>query len=343
VRPIGVPAAATPDQALPDLASRYLGFLWYAFDPESGRFRNFMSYDRRWLEAVGSEDSHGRALWSLGYVLGRSRREELQGVAGRLFTAAAPAVAGFTSPRAWAFTLLGIHEYLKKFPGDRLAVQLRLTLTERLLDLYRRNATPEWAWFEDIVTYSNPALPRALLLSGQAMGRDDLTQAALESLEWLVRIQTVNSAPANNGHANPTAPLESATLLAGSGRLESNMHFSPVGCNGFYVRGGTMARYDQQPVETCATVLACLDAYHVTGKAAWIRRAERAFAWFHGRNDLGLPLYDPETGGCRDGLHIDRINQNQGAESTLAYLLAAQALCAAYRPLVVEKEGVARG
>lgn len=294
----------------PDLAARYLAFLWYAFDPQSGRFHNFLSYDRRWLDEVGSEDCHGRAMWSLGHVLGRSRREELYGAAGRLFTAAAPAVNGFTSPRAWAFSLLGIHEYLKKFPGDRMAAQLRQALGQRLLDLHRANAAPDWPWFEDIVAYSNASMPRALLAAGQAMNRPDQIDTALAALEWLMQIQFRTS---------------------GWPELDEEAHFSPVGCNGFYQRAGKMACYDQQPVEACAAVLACLDACDATGKEIWMERAERAFAWFHGRNDLGLPLYDPETGGCHDGLHIDRINQNQGAESTLAYLLAALAMRAASR------------
>jgi hypothetical protein len=145
----------------------YTAFLNYAFDRERGRFRNFMGFDRRWLEATGSDDSLGRALWALGMCVGRSKRPSLQSWSIELFEHALQAVMDTTSPRAWAFALLGLHEYLRRFSGDRLANQLRGTLTERLLDLYRRTASDDWPWFEDRVTYSNARLPHALILSGR--------------------------------------------------------------------------------------------------------------------------------------------------------------------------------
>lgn len=272
---------------------RYMAFLWNAFDPETRRFRNFLSYDRRWLDAVGSEDSHGRALWALGMVLGRSENDGVRGVAVRLFDMALPVTTTFTSPRAWAFTLLGCQEYLKRFGGDRAAQTVRDTLATRLLDLYLRNRAPDWPWFENVVAYANARLPQALLVTGAATRRQDLFDAGLASLRWLVEIQ----------------------------RSDED-YFVPIGSNGFYLRGGERARFDQQPIEAGAMVSACLEASRLTGDIYWAQAAQRAFEWFLGRNDLRLPLYDSASGGCRDGLHPDRANENQGAESTLAFLIA---------------------
>uniref|UniRef100_A0A7C4KIH3 Glycosyltransferase n=1 Tax=Anaerolinea thermolimosa TaxID=229919 RepID=A0A7C4KIH3_9CHLR len=278
-----------------DLASRYLAFLWYAFNPENGRFRNYMDYQHRWLEERGSDDCHGRALWALGIVLGRSASLPLQGTATRLFEHALPAILDTTSPRAWAFALIGAHEYLRRFTGDRMVSQVRKELAARLLALYQAHATPDWCWFEDRLTYCNPSLPHALLLCGEAIPDPAMSDTALKSLRWLADLQ----------HANG-----------------ENGHFVPVGTHGFFLKGGERARFDQQPVEAQAMVSACLEAYRITGDSFWRKEAERAFEWFLGRNDLNLSLYDPTTGGCRDGLHPDRANENQGAESTLAFLQA---------------------
>lgn len=279
-----------------ELMNRYLAFLEYAFNPDNGRFRNFMNYQRQWLEEQGSEDSHGRALWALGAALGRSDITAFQGIAGRLFERALPAILNFTSPRAWAFALLGIHEYLRRFGGDRVANRAREELCERLWRLYREQRSDDWRWYEDRLTYCNAALPHAMLVGGQGMANDAMMDAALESLRWLADIQRADD---NDGH------------------------FVPIGSNGFYVRGGKRAYFDQQPVEAQAMVSACLEAYRITTDPLWLWEAQRTFEWFLGRNDLRLPIYDPTTGGCRDGLHPDRTNENQGAESTLAFLQAS--------------------
>ncbi|OGL52732.1 MAG: glycosyl transferase family 1 [Candidatus Schekmanbacteria bacterium RIFCSPLOWO2_12_FULL_38_15] len=276
-----------------ELFSRYLAFIWYAFNTETGRFRNFMDYQRHWLEVGGSDDSHGRALWALGTVLGRSNTPALQSMAGWLFERALPAILDTTSPRAWAFALIGIHEYLRRFAGDRRASQVREELAGRLLTLYQSHRSDEWRWYEDRLAYCNAALPHALLMCGQWIPNNAMTEAGLEALCWLTDLQRAD---------------------AGGG------HFIPIGSNGFYQRGGERARFDQQPVEAQAMVSACLEAYRITGDKSWRKEARRAFEWFLGRNDLNLPLYDPTTGGCRDGLHPDRPNENQGAESTLAFL-----------------------
>lgn len=276
-----------------DLAPRYLAFLWYAFDPISCRFRNLLSYDRTWSDVEFSEDSHARALWALGTVLGRSKDEKLRGLAGNLFDRVLRSALDATSPRAWAFSLLAIHEYLRSFTGDRNAQVARETLADRLLDIYRRASAHDWPWFEEVVSYSNGKLPHAMLLCGQGMGRPDMTEVGLRTLDWLVKLQRPDGE-----------------------------HFVPVGSNGFCHRGGPHARFDQQPLEAYAMVSACLEAHRLTGDVRWRNEAQMAFDWFLGRNDLKQPLYDPVTGGCRDGLHPDRVNQNQGAESTLAFLLS---------------------
>ena len=274
-------------------AATYAAFLNHAFDRPRGRFRNFMSFDRRWLEEVGSEDCQGHALWALGLCVAQAGQGSFQMLAAELFEQALPVAADFTSPRAWAFTLIGIDEYLSRLSGDRRANQIRETLTARLVQRFADAATEDWQWFEDSVSYTNAKLPHALILSGRCTNNPAMLELGLKSLRWLIKIQTSE---------------------AGA--------FRPIGSNGFYPRGKERAVFDQQPIEAQATVSACIEAYHATTDMFWVDEARRAFEWFLGRNDLGLALYDPGTGGCRDGLHMDRLSQNQGAESTLAFLLA---------------------
>jgi hypothetical protein len=274
-----------------ELGHRYLAFLWHAFNPQEKRFRNFMDYNRNWLEEIGSEDSHGRSLWALGTVLARSKREGLQGMAGRLFEAALPTVTEFISPRAWAFALLGIQHYLRRYPGDRAVLTVQNTLVQRLIQLYKDNRTQEWPWFEDIVTYCNPALPQTLLRYGEANHDEEAISIGLESLTWLVQIQQSDKG-----------------------------WIMPIGNQGFYPKEGQISYFDQQPVEVYSLVSACLDAFRITKDIGWYDYATQAYEWFFGRNALGVSMYDKATGGCRDGLHIDRLNENQGAESTLSLI-----------------------
>ena len=275
------------------LATTYAAFLHHAFDPKTKRFHNHLSFDRRWLEEQGSEDCHARALWALGLGVGRSPHRSFQIMAGQLFAEALPAVADFTSPRAWAFGLIGIHEYLHRLSGDRAVSQIRETLTTRLMGLFDRTAQTGWPWFEEELAYDNAKLAHALILSGRATGQPAVFERGLQTLRWLTEVQA-----------------------------SENGHLRPIGSNGFYRRGGVRAHFDQQPIESHSMVSACLAAYSATGDAYWFEQAQRAFDWFLGWNDLGLELYSPTTGGCRDALHVDRVNGNQGAESTLAFLLA---------------------
>jgi glycosyltransferase involved in cell wall biosynthesis len=281
------------------LATTYAAFLNDAFDPKTTRFHNFFSADRRWLDERGSEDSHGRAIWALGTAVGRSPHWSSHTMARQLFAQALPAVTDLTSPRAWAFSLIGIHEYLRHMQDDRrarlprLASDVREELTTRLVAIYDEVAAPGWTWFEQGLTYDNAKLAHALIVSGRATGQKDVYARGLQALRWLVGVQTSQH-----------------------GQLR------PIGSNGFYQRNGARADFDQQPIEAQTTVSACLEAYRATADPWWHLQAQRAFDWFLGGNDLGLALYAQQTGGCRDGLHPDRSNENQGAESTLAFLLS---------------------
>jgi glycosyltransferase involved in cell wall biosynthesis len=296
------------------LATTSAAFLHYAFDEQTKRFHNHLSFDRRWLDVQGSEDCHGRALWALGIGVGRSPFRSFQMLAGQLFARALPVLTEFTSPRAWAFGLIGIHEYLRRLRGDSLVNQTRETLINRLMGLLERNATDDWYWFEEKLSYDNAKLPHALIMNGRATGRPEVVEAGLCSLRWLNNLQ-----------------------------ISVKGHFRPVGSNGFYERGGTRADFDQQPIEAQAMVSASLDAYRATSDVWWYEQAQRAFDWFIGWNDLGLELYSPESGGCSDGLHVDRVNGNQGAESTLACLLSLAEIRLVQNMVTSFKEPIAVG
>lgn len=276
-----------------ELSGIYLAFINYAFDRKTRRFRNFMTFDRKWVEEKGSEDCTGQALWALGYCVGHSSQEGLPMLATDLFEQALPIIPDFTSPRAWAFTLLGINEYLHRFGGDRRTKKIRETLTGKLLQLYKDTATENWLWFEDILTYANAKLSHSLIISGHNMNNQEILDLGYKTLRWLIRIQTSDT---------------------GS--------FRPIGTNGFFKKGEERTLFDQQPIDAQATISACIEAYYISNDKFWITEANRAFEWFLGRNDLGLVMYDSITGGCSDGLHVDRSSQNEGAESTLAFLLS---------------------
>jgi glycosyltransferase involved in cell wall biosynthesis len=275
------------------LASSYLAFLWYAFDGNTCRFRNFMSYSRQWLELHGSEDSHARALWAVATALGRSKNVGHRKLCALLFQRGLSPVARFSSPRAWAFTLIAIHEYLRTLSGDRVVSKMRDTLAGLLVGLFQANSSPDWHWFERIATYDNAKLSHAMILSGYWTSQGETLDIGLRSLRWLLDAQTTPDG-----------------------------HFAPIGCHGFWPQGGEKARFDQQPLEAHAMVSACLEAYFVTRDPEWHAAARRCFDWFLGRNDLGQALYDDTTGGCRDALLQDHLNQNQGAESSLAFSLS---------------------
>ncbi len=275
------------------LASRYAAFLNNAFDRETGRFRNFLSFDRKWLEKDGSDDSQGRALWALGTCIGRSRRAGLVAWAREVFHLALPACEQTTSPRTWALAILGIHEYLRRYSGDRAAAAMSQQLSHRLAEMYEANATTEWPWFENSATYNNAKLSQALIRHGRWFDDQRVAEIGMTSLHWLCEKQ-----------------------ISPQGR------FRPISSNGFSRDGGVPAVFDQQAIEAYAMVSASIEAYAVGKDDFWSEQAHLAFDWFLGRNDLGEPIYDASTGGCFDGLMENQVNENQGAESTLAFLLS---------------------
>jgi glycosyltransferase involved in cell wall biosynthesis len=282
----------TDSKCLDSLSSQYLSFLLHSFNVEKGRFRNFMTYERQWIEEVGSEDAHGRALWGIGKAVAFLANPGQMAMCMTLFNKAMKAVEHFESPRAIAFALVGIHAYLHKFSGDNEVRRVREIIVNRLFDQFKNNATESWPWLENALNYANGVLSHALLLSGQWMQRSEMVEMGLRSLKWLFNIQS-----------------------------EDN-HFVPIGNNGWYEKGGAKARFDQQPIEANAMIGACVEAFNITRDKTWIDNAVMCFNWFLGHNDLNMPLYDPMTGGCRDGLMADGINQNECAESTIEWLLS---------------------
>ncbi len=286
------------DSAPSGLAAIYLSFMGYAFNAQTGRFRNFMSYDRCWLEETGSEDSHGRAVWGLGVAVALGRDKGLVDFAVDLFHRALGATEHFTYPRAIAFAIIGIHAYLSRYSGDSRAKRLCKILSDRLMQKFRDFATEDWPWCDGTLTYDNARLPQALLLSGQWLPDREMLDMGLRALTWLKQVQTDA-----NGH-----------------------HFSAIGNHGWFPKGGEKAQFDQQPIEAAAMVDACIEAFNCTRDEEWIAYVYRCLNWYQGENDLRVPLYDHATGGCRDGLEAQGANENQGAESTLCWLMALLAV-----------------
>jgi len=282
------------DEGILPLLQVYLAFLNHALHPETNRVRNFMSFDRRWLEEVGSEDSHGRTVWAMGYTVAHAPTNSILGLATRLFKQAIRPCLDLSAPRAWAYSVLGSLSYLQRFNGDTEAKAVAVKLSRRLLELFEKNISDDWLWFEDIVTYDNARLPQTLISAGHQLGDQKMLKLGLKVLDWLLYIQT-----------HP-----------------KDGHLSLIGNKGWYRRGKEKARFDQQPIEVAGLIDACYQAYQVTGESRWKSIMERCFNWFFGRNDVHQSLYDFSTGGCYDGLHPGGVNQNQGGESTVCWLLA---------------------
>ena len=281
------------EQRLPEvLTARFAAFVQHAWNPDARRFRNFMGFNRAWLEERGSEDSHGRTLWALGTCARRDASPSRRLWATALFAQAFPVVETFQSPRAWAFTLLGLNSYCAVAPDDLDAQQVRRSLADRLMSCLASVETPDWVWFEQGLAYDNARLPQALMVTGMATQTPGYVDAGLRSLRWLTTQQT-----------------------AAAG------HFRPVGTAGFGDVRQHPRAFDQQPLEATATIAACLTAWRAEGDADWKAVATGVFGWFLGHNDLAVALVDRHTGSCRDGLHPDRANENRGGESVVCYLL----------------------
>ena len=246
------------------LTARFAAFVQHAWNPDTRRFRNFMGFNRTWLEDSGSEDSHGRTLWALGECARRDASPSRRRWAAALFAEALLTAESFRSPRAWAFTLLGLDAYCAVAPDDLHAREVRHFLADRLMSCLASVETPDWVWFEEGLAYDNARLPQALMMTGMATQTPGYVDAGLRSLRWLMTQQTT---PAG--------------------------HFRPVGTAGFGEQRQHPRAFDQQPVEATATIAACLTAWRADGDAEWKAIATRAFAWFLGSNDLSVALVDP--------------------------------------------------
>ncbi len=275
------------------LIQKYLAFLFYAFNQENGRFRNFMSYDRRWLELSGSEDSHARALWGLGVTVKEAPDSSIRNMAMRLFLDALPIVEHFSSPRAWGYIVLGLQAYLSIYGGDAFARKIRDDLARKIYQLFKNNISEDWTWCENTATYANAILPHAMIVAGKWIPDQEMYDTGIKSLEWLLKVQT--------------AP---------------DGHLSIIGNNEWLDKNGNRSMFDQQPIEVKGLINACLDVYISTEDKKWFEESERCLSWFLGQNDLALPVCDYKTGGCCDGLERQGVNGNQGAESTLAWLIS---------------------
>lgn len=282
-------------EAVRDDVWRCLRFLGEAFDPSIGRFRNFRARDGAWLEVMGSEDSQGRALLSLGVLIAEAPDGAATAQAGRVFVQALPGVRRATALRATASALLGCAAALDGgLRGGTLpALELMAARLRRAFTAVERDE--DWPWPEPVLTYENALLPRAMLVASAHLGDDDLRRAGLRALDWLIRVQT--------------APDGS---------------FSPIGSSGWWPRDGSRSRFDQQPIEAASMILAADVALRVTGNERYRRIAEAAYGWFLGDNDGAIPVADPASGGCHDGLTPGGVNLNQGAESTLMWLTALE-------------------
>ncbi|MBB6093851.1 glycosyltransferase involved in cell wall biosynthesis [Povalibacter uvarum] len=281
------------EHRMPDaLTTRIAAFVQHAWNADTRRFRNFMSFERRWLEDSGSEDSNGRTLWALGECSRDDSSATRRQWAVALFAEALPSAESFHSPRAWAFTLLGLDAYCTVAPQDSRAPSMRRLLADRLMSVLASVETEDWVWFEEVLAYDNARLSQALIVTGLAAGVPAYAAAGRRSLRWLMALQR---------------------SVAG--------HFRPVGSGSFGDKRRLPRSFDQQPLEAAAAISACLAAWRADGDPQWASDAQRAFAWFLGSNDLSTPLVDTETGSCRDGLHADRANENRGGESAVSYLM----------------------
>jgi glycosyltransferase involved in cell wall biosynthesis len=290
-------AATAAGPIVPAATRRELAFLQAAFDPATGRFRNLRGSDGRWLDLVGSEDAHARAVQALGEAIALSDDLGVVAAARRLFAAALPAAIGLGYARPWAHVLLGCAAAFddpSSAPHARPALE---ALVGRLAGAVEAASAvdPAWPWPETPVTYDNGVVPEALIAAGVRLERPELIALGTSVLDWLFAAET-----------------------GSDGRL------LPVGNLGWWPHGGRPARWDQQPVEPASLVFAAAAALEATGEARWATAATRAYRWFLGANAHGIALADPDRGACCDGLESGRTNRNEGAESTLAWLLSVE-------------------
>jgi glycosyltransferase involved in cell wall biosynthesis len=280
------------EESILPLIHRYLSFLSHAFDEKPRRFRNYLTYDRRWADEGGNEeDCHGRALYALGYTIAYPPTDHILILVNQMFNAALPTCQSFKSPRALAHVILGCRLYSRQFGGASDVRKMCEILSNYLMTLYSENSSDDWLWCEDIVTYDNACIPEALIVAGDWLGNRELLDQGVKSLEWLLNIQTAKEG-----------------------------HLSLIGNKEWYKREGKKSAFDQQPIEAAALVTACYNTYIITKDKKWLEEIQKSFHWFLGKNDHHEMLYDFTTGGCNDGLTSSSVNHNQGAESTLSWL-----------------------
>jgi hypothetical protein len=282
----------------------YASFVQFAWNGDIGRFRNFMNYERDWLEAEGSQDSFGRSLWSLGVTASEARHQELRRWALHLFDQVAPNVRFLDYPRSWAFSMLGADALLATHPGHAMARSLLVDFSARLRACLAAARQPGWVWFEPMLGYDNARLAEALIRAGRRLSDKALVSDGLAALEWLDGIQT-----------------------------SQHGHFRPVGTDSFAMGRQAPLPFDQQPLEAWAMIEAAGLAFSETGLEKWRESALRAYRWYLGDNDLGMPVASLGDGGCFDGLMRDRVNLNQGAESVLAFQFACSAIARIVKPV----------
>ena len=282
-----------------ELLPVYLSYIHY-MQTDDGNFRNFLSFNRQYLDKVGSEDSFGRTIWALGYLVGSAASNSYREFAIELFQKSIPHFRALRHLRGIANTIIGLSLYLKIFPTDEGLVNELMDLTQPLIYAYNKTHSDEWQWFEETMTYDNGILPLALLHSCEITGSEEARQIAMKTMAF----------------------LDNLTL--------SNGYLSPVGNDGWYYRGGTFPAFDQQAIETMAMVLMHFQAYQIFRRPEYIEKMFLCYKWFLGENTLRAPLYDHETKGCCDGLLSAGINRNQGAESTLAYLISHLTVLSAF-------------
>ncbi len=274
-----------------DLSPVYLSYINYMQNPD-GTFRNFLSFSRNFLDKVGSEDSFGRTIWALGYLLDNAPNDAYYQNGKSIFFNASRNFEKLKSVRGIANTIVGISYYLMSNPADDSMAERLKNLSYRLIKDYEENSTSDWKWFEPLLAYDNGMIPFALLHSAERLKDSKITEIALETMNFLTKI----------------------TLKDG--------YFSAIGNEKWYKKGGERSMFAQQPVDALAMVLMYHQAFHLTKDKEYLSKLFSCFMWFLGENDLRMNLFDFETKGCCDGFESYGVNRNQGAESSLAYLIS---------------------
>jgi len=296
------------DQQALQLLDRYLAFVLHSQNSD-GSVKNLMNFDRTWRKNESGNDALGRVLWALGTVLAKPPSPAYLPIIKEYFENSAVCVEK-QSPRGMAYSILGMSDYLKLFHGTGDIKRQMEIAADSLVAQYEKNNFPDWQWFDGALTYDNAILPYALFVAAAALNENKYLDVAKKTCGFLL---------ANTFTAGEKLQLNSARSAASAVK---NDHFSFIGSEGWYKHGGTKAKFDQQPIEAASIVLMLMAAYDATQNNKYLILQRKAFEWFLGENDLHIPLYDFKTKGCSDGLMSDGVNPNQGAESTLSFLLS---------------------